>query len=290
MQDKKLFNSEKFYSQRKFNMWKRCEREYFLHYYTAYGEYDYRESTEENFQIHLLKSIKSEDELLTQLLRESLSELFFKHTEIDDLLSIILKKMSIVFNKMFLGEFEQDHNCPLLYRFYYGGVDSMEEYLHQFENRVRQVSLKLLDNKLFRRFFYQDKLNFYQPDHKVPFIMLREIKVYGNLILMIKLEKKFYFISFDGKDHDFIRFFHLYYGVNKMHLPVEMIKSVVVDINRGDLIILDDTDVNISTAIGEIGENFSQIPEYDFETDYRLIPKTFDSSKCQICRFKELCL
>ena len=290
MQNKKNFNPEKFYSQRKFNMWKRCEREYFLHYYTAYGEYDYRESTEENFQIHLLKSIKSEDEFIKQLLSESLKELFFKHTEVDDLLTIILRKMSKVFNKMLLGEFEIDHNCPLLYKFYYGGVESMVEYFRQIENRIRKVCLNLLDNKCFRTFFYQDKLNFYTPENEVPFITLREIKVYGTLVLIIKLEKKFYFISFDGSDHDFIRFFHLYYGVNKMYLPLDSIKSVVVDINHGDLINIDDNNVNISAVITAIGDNFSQIPEYYFDDDYRLISESVDSSNCQTCRFKELCL
>ena len=177
MQNNKLFNPDKFYSQRKFNMWKRCEREYFLHYYSAYGEYDFYESTEYYFHIHLLKSIKSEDELLKQLFTEGLNELFFKHTEVDDLPKIILNNMTTAFNKMLLGEFEHDHQCPLLYDFYYGKMNIMENYFHSFENRVREVSSNLLNNNFFRRLFYQDKLNFYPIKTEVPFITLGKMNV-----------------------------------------------------------------------------------------------------------------
>ncbi|MBR7127076.1 MAG: hypothetical protein IKD09_00640, partial [Lentisphaeria bacterium] len=79
MKDKKLFNPDNFFSQRKLKMWQSCQREYFLHYYAAYGEYDAAVSDEDDFHIHLLKSIKTEDEFISAIVDKSLKELFEAH-------------------------------------------------------------------------------------------------------------------------------------------------------------------------------------------------------------------
>ena len=56
-----------------------------------------------------------------------------------------------------------------------------------------------------------------------------------------------------------------------------------------EIINLSDNAVNISAVIKTIGDNFSQIPKYEFDADYHLIPKSSNASNCQTCRFKELC-
>ncbi|MBQ9788605.1 MAG: hypothetical protein IJW31_03295 [Lentisphaeria bacterium] len=289
MKDKKLFNPENFFSQRKLKMWQSCQREYFLHYYAAYGEYDAAVSDEDDFHIHLLKSIKTEDEFISAIVVESLKELFEAHVNIENLPKLLLNNFNKDCNNMLLGEFEFDHKCPLLFDFYYGGNGTIEELFSKIRERLIKFGTNLADNEFFRKLFYRDKLNFYPIEDEAPSISIGNLVVYADLLALIKDGKNFYFLSFKRDDLDFIRFFHLYYGVHKLHLQADWIKTLVLDIHSGEISELADKQTPISEVIAYISNSYSEIPKLDCTADFRAFPKVDDEKQCLNCRFKELC-
>ena len=261
-----------------------------MHYFVAYGEYDQFTSDKDNFHVHFLKQLKDEEEFLQYIVAESLKELFMNHVNIGDLPKIMLANASMLFNKMLLAEFENDHKYPVLYGYYYKNHNCFEDIFAHVIEKVKRAAKFLMEDAFLQKLFYCDKLNFYQVEEGVAFAELGDVRIYTDLLFQVCLNGKNYFVSFDREDRDFIRFFHLYYGVNKKHMRIESIKSVLIDTVNCKVNVMDNYDLNISETIDEICRNYAEIPKFDCNFDYRYIERTPDLSKCELCRFKEICI
>ncbi len=261
-----------------------------MHYFAAYGEYNRDVSDREFFHIHLLKQLKTNDEFLKYLLGKSLRKLFFYHTMIEDLGIIVVKKSRLFFNKMLLAEFEKDHKVPVLYDFYYGkSGQTYEELFNSLGMRIAEIANKLSDDVLLKKLFYRDKLNFLPIDEDVASIAVGDLKIYSDLLFCVKNSDKYYFVSFDRENRDFIRFFHLYYGVNRMHLSPIAIKSVLINIDDAKLYEFDNCDVEVTENLRRIFECSNEIMEFDSSWHYREFDKCENIENCKCCRFKEIC-
>ena len=103
------------WSLRRREMFERCPREYFLHYYGSVGGAFLKTGSRQAELLHLLRSMCSVPEYVKQLLYRIVRSFFYSGSlEPEGFKSILEEQFSREFRDMLLGRAEQDHKVPFL--------------------------------------------------------------------------------------------------------------------------------------------------------------------------------
>ena len=134
-------------------MLKRCCREYYLHAFYAYGEYEVGAADSERNYVHLLKQLKSEAAFKESLMSQSLRKVFVDGMNIDELLKSLRYDFFRAKDDMLLGAYENDHLAnPVLRSFYYDEI-GIEKLFTDLHNELSDWAAELLANDLFIKLF-----------------------------------------------------------------------------------------------------------------------------------------
>ncbi|MBR1966318.1 MAG: hypothetical protein IKA22_06890, partial [Lentisphaeria bacterium] len=91
-------------------MLKRCLREYYLHAFYAYGEYDVESADRKRNHVHLLKQLKSESLFVESILSDSIRKIFVDGMTINEFRRSVMNKFFFAKDDMLLGGYEYSHD------------------------------------------------------------------------------------------------------------------------------------------------------------------------------------
>lgn len=131
------------WSMRRREMFDRCLREYFYHYYGSAGGAFIGTATTKAERLHLLRSTLSVEEYVKSKLYEALRTLFNSgQSTAENFLQTLESQFTLDFKAMLLGRPEHDHKLPLLRELTEAGT-SLQELEEKLSN-----SLKLQGERL----------------------------------------------------------------------------------------------------------------------------------------------
>ena len=275
-------------------MLKRCLREYYLHAFYAYGEYDVESAYKKRNHVHLLKQLKSEILFVESLLSDSIRKMFVDGLEINGFRRSVLNKFFFAKDDMLLGGYEYDHlQNPLLSSFYYEEKSIAEIFSTVFERTSNWVD-NLLNNDLFVTLFKQERQNFYPVD-EVPFVFVGKIKVYFPLSGIIKYDGFYYCFNFirSAEYYETYAVLHLLYCQQRLHVSPEFVRHIFLDSENIFTLYTELTELNISQVLNDIAErsasqyNIAEILS-EIENPFAVC-EAYDTATCKSCRFREFC-
>ncbi len=275
-------------------MLKRCSREFYLHAFYAYGEYEVGAADSERNHVHLLKQLKTAAAFKEFLLQQSLRKVFVDGKNVDDLLMSLRFDFFRAKDDMWLGEYENDHLAhPVLYDFYYDET-SFDEMFTALHDELSAWASKLLDNDLFLKLFRSERQNFYiEPD--VAHVLIGNIKIHFPLVGVIQHGGIFYCINFVRRSESFdtAAVFDLFYCQQKLHLPLQNVAHVFL--NEKDTLFLynDNSALNISAVLDEVVNraeaHFYWAEQLKNYFSPFAVPEADNKETCRHCRFREFC-
>lgn len=275
-------------------MLKRCCREYYLHAFYAYGEYEVGAADSERNYIHLLKQLKSETAFKEFLMMQNLRKVFIDGMNIDELLISLRSDFFRAKDDMLLGLYENDHLAnPLLRSFYYDEAN-IEELFTNLHNDLSLWAERLLENDLFLKLFRSERQNFYA-ECDVPFVYAGDVKIHFPLAGVIKYEGIAYCINF-VRNNDFFEtsaILDLLYCQNKLHVPPASVRHVFI--NENDALVFENDNVkfNISAVLDDIlkraDSHFYFAEQLKGIESPFAVPEADCKETCHHCRFREFC-
>lgn len=276
-------------------MLKRCWREYFLHAFYAYGEYEVGTADSERNYIHLLKQLKSENAFKEFLLSESLRKIFIDGMTVEDLPRALRYAFYRAKDCMLLGAYEEDHLAnPLLRSFYYDEIN-IEDTFTDLHNELSNWAARLLENDLFLKLFREERQNFYI-ENDIAWIYVGDIKMYFPLLGVINSGGHAYCISF-VRNKDFFEtsaVLNLLYCQSVLHIPPHNVRHVFLNENDTLTLFADNEKLNISQTLDDIIKRAASHLDCTAELkDFTLpfsVPEAESRESCRFCRFREFCI
>lgn len=275
-------------------MLKRCCREYYLHAFYAYGEYEVGAADSERNYVHLLKQLKSEAAFKESLMSQSLRKVFIDGMNIDELLKSLRYDFFRAKDDMLLGAYEEDHLAnPVLRSFYYDEI-GIEKLFTDLHNDISDWAAELLANNLFIKLFREERHNFHM-ENDVASVYIGNIKMYFPLFGIIKSEGLAYCISFVRRREFFDTgaVLNLLYCQNKLHIPPHNVRHVFL--NEADSLYLftDNESLNISRTLDDIinraDSHFYFANQLENYFSPFAVPEADSKESCRYCRFREFC-
>lgn len=275
-------------------MLKRCLREYYLHAFYAYGEYDVESADRKRNHVHLLKQLKSESLFVESILSDSIRKIFVDGMTINEFRRSVMNKFFFAKDDMLLGGYEYDHlQNPLLCSFYYEEKSIAEIFSTVLEQTSNWIE-DLLNNDLFVTLFKQERQNFYPVD-EVPFVFVGKIKVYFPLSGIIKYDGFYYCFNFvrNAEYYQTYAVLHLLYCQQRLHVSPEFVRHIFLDSENILTLYTELTELNISQVLNDIAERSAHhhyIADMLAEIeDPFAVCKADDPATCKNCRFREFC-
>lgn len=287
-------NSETLFSFSRESMLARCVREYFLHAFYAYGEYETGVADRERNHVHLLKQLKSDTLFKNALIHRVLREIFIDGMPLSDLKREVLHEFYLAKDWMLLGEYEFDHlQHPLLKSFYYEEKNFADIFTN-LQNELVNWCDKLLANDLLSHLFNEEPQNFYPVDD-VPSVFVGNIKIHFPMLGIIKSNNDYYCLNFTASP-DFYSTqvcLHLFFCQHNLFISPERVRHVFISETAPVTLLDKDFDINISTEIHNIAQHSAPhlrlIDELKNITDPFSIPLADSPEICSVCRFREFC-
>lgn len=283
-------NWHNFYSPKRYEMFNRCEREYFLHYNYAWGGHDIEVADKHHQKVHLLKQLKSADELIDYILNRAIQKLFFEAVDINQFSNIVANEAKFLKNWMLLGKYQTDHKYPILFDFYYQ-TSQIIPLFENFDRQLEQITKNLINDSIFQKLFFQDKLNFIHQEDKVANTTFGDTTLYGNIILVIHEKNHYNFLSFrpESYDENFTIFFHNLFALNKLKVMPHQLQSFLLNSHTGKIEAVSNLTVETTAVIDNMLQKYMALPSYELSNSWQEICKSNQLTKCKDCRFYEIC-
>lgn len=280
------------WSLRRQEMWNRCRREYFLHYYAARGGHD-PNSGEDVRRLHEMRSLLSKRVFLRHLVVDELRRSFYRPHEEEtaevpgreaESGSAMFGRLRREFRRMLRNEFFLDHTQPMLSELYYSSV-SPEELFQELETRLEHAMTAMRSSPM-------------RMLSGTPFLCRRAIdsplEVFiGDLCCfsapILAFEEKGVFTIVEDSAADSTVLLHKFHAGNQLHFPPERVRSLELILDRG-ILRLTGSELNISRTLREIwggAQEMRNAIRPDGTVREEDFPRNLAS--CTECRFRGYC-
>ncbi|MDR0931564.1 MAG: hypothetical protein LBM70_00890 [Victivallales bacterium] len=280
------------WSVRRQELWNRCRRSYFLHYYAARGGHDQFADSELR-RIHEMRSLLSEKSYLRRLIAMELRNKFYlPHEEenpefpehVPRLSFAVMSRFNREFRRMLTGEFQRDHATPMLNTLY-DNFTSASEIKARLDRQLSQM-LDALESGVWAMLFRSRFL------HRRPIDSPLKVAI-GHLACFVApiiafQERGILSIVANGKT-DSTALLLRYYAMNQLHIAPQNVHTLELIPEEG---ILKESgiELNIGHTLREIRNGAADMlnairPSGDVAIDD--FPPNLNS--CSDCNFRFFC-
>ena len=281
------------WSLRRQEMWNRCRREYFLHYYAARGGHD-ADASPELRQIHEMRSLLSASTYVRRTIAAELRLEFYRAHEEEDpeyttedpgLTGRAIRRFRIEFRRMLAGEFRIDHAHPMLEELYRRGNVSPEELRMEIEHRLHGA-LDALESGVLPM-LAATRFLFRRPIDSPLEVYAGDLRCHIAPVLAFEEKGVLNIVEANGADSTAL--LHKYHAVNQLHLSPDRIHSLELIPEKGELRSAGDT-LNISRTLREIRDGAAEMRDaVRPDGTVRLEDFPQNRTRCENCRFRDYC-
>ncbi|MBS1371991.1 MAG: hypothetical protein HPZ91_18755 [Lentisphaeria bacterium] len=280
------------WSVRRQEIWNRCRRSYFLHYYAARGGHD-EHADPELRRIHEMRSLLSESTYLRRLIAAELRGFFYAPHETEDpefperfplLTAAVTARFHREFRRMLLGEFQRDHAAPMLDTLY-GNLDDPGTVKARLERKLYRA-LDALESGVWpaltgTRFLHRRTI-------ESPLaVTIGSLRCHAAPVLAFQERGVLSIVESSGADSTalLLRF----HALNRLHIPPERVRTFELIPEEG-VLRESGLSLNISRTLREIKggatEMLNAIRPSGIVSIEDFPP---DEESCSGCRFRSFC-